>query len=162
MVARAPRPAPRAAGFTLPEALAVLVIVAVLGAIGAPAGGSLIDGQRARSASTDLFSALLMARSEAIKRNTEVTLLPVATDGSWQSGWTIPNPVDSGHPIATHGAVNNATITGPASVVYLASGRVKGLAKPAFDIALPRAASHRCVQVDLSGRPLATAAGCAP
>jgi type IV fimbrial biogenesis protein FimT len=149
----------RTRGFTLPEMLAVVAIVAILAAVGAPAFAKLVAGQRARATVSDIHTALLLARSEAVKRNTEVTLRP-ATEGHWESGWTIPNPADTGHPIAVHPASTGAVITGPGSVVYLANGRVKAETAPAFDISYPNLEGHRCVQVDLGGRPLSTRTPC--
>ena len=148
----------RARGFTLIELLAVVAITAILSAMAAPAFKSLVAGQRARATSTDLYAALVLARSEAIKRDTQVTLQPAAT--TWQAGWRIPNPSDTGHPVANHGPVQGATITGPTAGVYLPNGRVASDTPPSFDIAVDGAASHRCVQVDLSGRPRLLASGC--
>jgi type IV fimbrial biogenesis protein FimT len=148
----------RARGFTLIEMLAVVAITAILSAMAAPAFKSLVAGQRARATSTDLYAALVLARSEAIKRNTQVTLQPAAT--AWQDGWRIPNPSDTGHPVANHGPVPGATITGPTAVVYLPNGRVASDTAPSFDIAVDGAETHRCVQVDLSGRPRLQASGC--
>jgi type IV fimbrial biogenesis protein FimT len=148
----------RARGFTLVELLTVVAITAILSAMAAPAFKGLLASQRARGTTTDLFAALLLARSEAIKRDTQVTLQPVA--GGWQAGWTIPNPSDTGHPVSNHGPVAGGTITGPDSVVYLPNGRVAADTAPSFDIAVDGASSHRCVQVDLSGRPRMQATGC--
>jgi type IV fimbrial biogenesis protein FimT len=148
----------RGRGFTLIELLTVVAITAILSAMAAPAFKSLVAGQRARAAGTDLYAALLLARSEAIKRDTQVTLEPAAD--TWQAGWRIPNPSDTGHPVANHGPVQGATITGPDAVVYLPNGRVASDTAPSFDIAVDGAASHRCVQVDLSGRPRLQASGC--
>jgi type IV fimbrial biogenesis protein FimT len=149
----------RRGGFTLPELLAVVAIVAILASMAAPAMGGLVADQRARAATSDVYTALVQARSEAVKRNAEITLLPV-TAGHWEAGWRIPNPTDSGHPIANHPSVKGGTISGPDSVVYLANGRVKGDTRPQFEIAIANAASHRCVEVDLSGRPLMKTTGC--
>ena len=63
-------------------------------------------------------------------------------------------------PIAVHASVPGAVISGPDAVVYLPNGRVNSDTSPAFDIALDGAATHRCVQVDLSGRPRLLATGC--
>ena len=149
----------RQRGFTFAELLAVVAIVAILAGVAAPAMGGLVAGQRARAATSDVYTALVQARSEAIKRNAEVTLLPT-TSGHWEAGWSIPNPSDSGHPVANHPGVKGGTISGPDSVVYLANGRVKGDTPPQFEIAIDNAESHRCVQVDLSGRPLMKTTGC--
>jgi type IV fimbrial biogenesis protein FimT len=148
----------RRGGFTVIELLAVVAVTAILSAMAAPAFKSLVAGQRARNASTDLYAALMLTRSEAIKRNAQVTLQSAAA--GWQAGWSIPNPTDTGHPIASHGPVPGATITAPASVVYLSSGRVASDTSPSFDIAVDGASSHRCVQVDLSGRPRLLSTGC--
>ncbi len=148
----------RAAGFTLIELLVVLVITAILSSMATPAFKSLVAGQRARAASTELYAALVLARSEAIKRDTEVTLQPVT--GAWQHGWTIPNPTDTGHPVLNHGGVPGASIAGPGSVVYLSNGRVASDTPPSFDIGVDGSPSHRCVQVDLSGRPRLLGTGC--
>lgn len=148
----------RGRGFTLIELLTVVAITAILSGMAAPAFKSLVAGQRARATSTELYAALVLARSEAIKRDTQVTLQPVAA--GWQAGWSIPNPSDTGHPVANHGPVTGGTITGPDSVVYLPNGRVASDTAPTFDIAVDGASSHRCVAVDLSGRPRMQTTGC--
>ena len=106
---------------------------------------------RSRSVSSELYAALSLARSEAIKRNAEVALVPV-TAQQWQHGWSITtNGNDS--KLDNHPAVPGATVSGPDSVVYLPNGRVKDGGRPAFDIALSGDGQHRCIRVDLSGRP---------
>lgn len=155
---RAVRALSRARGVTLLELLVVVAILGVLSAIAAPAFGGLIAGVRARGASSELYTSLVRARSEAIKRNAEVSLVP-GTAGQWQGGWRIPDPAN-GTNIETHGAVPNATVSGPDSVVFLANGRIKGGATPSFDISVSGQAQHRCIKLDLGGRPNQTSAGC--
>jgi len=75
-------------GFTLIEALVVLSIVAIVLAIGAPNLSFLIGSMNARSASFDLIGDLALARSEAIKRNAPVSVVPLV-DGDWSRGWRV-------------------------------------------------------------------------
>ena len=147
----------RASGFTLPELLSVVAIVAILASVAAPAFSSMVAGARARSASSELYAALSRARSEAIKRNAEVTLAP-AMARQWQSGWSIA--AAAGSKLEDHPAVKGATLTGPDSVVFLPNGRIKGGFRPAFDILIGGDSQHRCVRVDLSGRPNQTKSTC--
>ena len=74
------------AGFTLVELVTVLTIVAILAAIAMPNLAVMMAGQRMRATGTDLVSSLLLARSEAIKRNADVEIAP-QTAGDWTSGW---------------------------------------------------------------------------
>ncbi|MDB5755696.1 MAG: prepilin-type N-terminal cleavage/methylation protein [Massilia sp.] len=156
MVSVRPR---HASGFTLPELMAVVLIMAVLGSIAAPSLKDMVSSQRSKGVSSDLFTSLIRARSEAIKRNTEVTLRP-ASAGQWQAGWSIPNPADSGNPLENHGPVPPITVAGPASVVYLANGRLKGATAPSFQISAGAGQQVRCIQIDLSGRPSQTTGTC--
>jgi type IV fimbrial biogenesis protein FimT len=150
------RPASR--GFTLTELLAVLAILSVLAAVAAPSFSAMVGTMRARATSTDLYASLSRARSEAVKRNAQVTLQP---NGPWGSGWYILDPAN-GSKLDDHPAVPNGTINGPASVVFLPNGRVKGGGAPSFDIAIAGQSQHRCVSLDLSGRPNQSSTGCTP
>lgn len=141
----------RPGGFTLPELMMGVAIIGVLGVVAVPNFSTLVDKQRVSGASTDLFSALMRTRSEAIRRNTEVTLTPTSP-GQWHTGWTIPDPADSALIFDAHGAIPHATISGPSRVVYLANGRIKGASAPVFNLVAPDG-SGRCIRVDLSGRP---------
>jgi type IV fimbrial biogenesis protein FimT len=144
-------------GFTLPELMITLAIAAILGTLAMPSMAGIIASQRSKNAASDLHAALTRTRSEAIKRNTEATLSP-NTAAQWQSGWSIPTPGNAAQKLDDHAAIPNATIAGPANVIYLANGRIKGNATPSFDIAV--ADVHRCVLVDLSGRPYQKSSAC--
>ena len=63
-------------GFTAVEALTVLAVIAMLAAIALPSLANVLASQRLRAAGTDLMSSLLLARSEAIKRNAQVEVAP--------------------------------------------------------------------------------------
>lgn len=148
----------RVAGFTLPELMVTVAIVSVLAAMAGPSFSTLIASQRARAASTDLYLALAKARSEAIKRNTNVTLSPKG--GNWQDGWEILNPSDATAKLEDHNALSGLTITGPTSVVYQSTGRIRGASRPQFDFSVANTDAAACVTVDLSGLPVQKSSSC--
>lgn len=151
------RPGRPQRGFTLPELMATVAIVAILAAIAAPGLSELISKQRMKSTSSELYLSLIRARSEAIKRNADITMSPNPT---WAQGWTIPNPADSANPIAVYVPPKNAIISGPASVTFTASGRVRGSAAVSFGLSAANTTAQRCVALDLSGRPYQKATAC--
>ena len=153
----------RSRGFTLPELMIVVAILSVLIAAGVPSFAEFIRNQRVKTASFDLFASLVVARSEAITRRTTVTLTPAST-ANWANGWTITyvDPT-SGSTVTLRDqqAMPNLTITGPTSVVYRSSGRLTGTATPQFQLTSSGASVvTRCLNVDLSGRPVSKAAAC--
>ena len=145
------------AGFSLIELLTVLVVAAILASIAAPSLTGMIASQRTKSVATNLHLALTIARSEATKRNANVTM--AANAGGWANGWVI-FPTDTPANIlqnyaATKNVAISATTTGGAAtttVVYQSSGRVKETATFVVTVAGQSSAS-RCTSVGLSGRP---------
>jgi type IV fimbrial biogenesis protein FimT len=146
-------------GFTMTEILIVVAVIGILTSLAAPSFSQLIKSQRMKSMATDINASLSLARSEAVKRNTNVTLSPT-TAGSWQNGWQIADPDNAGSNIQVHSGFTGVTATGPASVTYQSSGRIQGTTAPAFDISATGVSDQRCVSVDLTGRPNVKAAAC--
>jgi type IV fimbrial biogenesis protein FimT len=85
----------RARGFSLIEILVSLVTLGSLLALGAGSLADVLHGVRLRSLSGDVFQQLLLARSEAIKRNARVVLCKsedgatCAVTGTWEQGWIL-------------------------------------------------------------------------
>jgi type IV fimbrial biogenesis protein FimT len=147
-------------GFTLPELLIVITILVVLMGVGLPSFGEFVRNQRVKTASFDVFSTLVQARSEAITRNTTVTIAPVA--GAWAKGWSVTYTDAGGNviPIRTQDPIPNITIDGPASVVYRGSGRLNGVVDSFELSAAGPTVTKRCISIDLSGRARTKAAAC--
>ena len=136
-------------GFSLIELMIGLVLVAVLLGIGVPLFQSFILEQRLRATSSDLRIALTTARSEAVKRNRVVEVLPNA-DG-WGDGWTIPGP-DGGVDILNHKQTGDVTISGPAEATFTPAGRAVAAAEFEIEVGPESNEVLACLQLALDGR----------
>lgn len=140
------------AGFTVIELLVTVMVLAILATIAAPNMTAFILSTRVRGAATDLYSALIFARSEAIKRNANIDIVPIS---AWQGGWQ----VKSGATVLTQQDAYPATlsIVGPAgTITYQRDGRLSGNATATFAVSAPSntRVTTKTVSVDLGGRAL--------
>ena len=148
-------------GFTLPELMIVLAVAGVLAALAVPSFQSLTQSQQAKNASFELFSNLSLARSEAIKRNANVTVAPLVA-GDWGQGWTITAAAGT---IKSQAALKGVVITlGPASVVYARTGRASPAATFQIDVSPVDTGLRRCIYIGLTGMPRSVkqTAACTP
>jgi type IV fimbrial biogenesis protein FimT len=158
MTAQQPTPGSRQRGFTLIELMIVVTLLAVMLGIGIPSFRGFIAGQRVKTIAYDFATALLVARSEAIKRNATVTIAPT---GSWVGGWTVSTGTTPTI-LATQQPASNVTITTnpnpTASVVYQGNGRIAS--SLTFQFSASGTDSVRCVSVNVSGVPNTTTTSC--
>jgi type IV fimbrial biogenesis protein FimT len=149
------------AGFTATEIMIVVAIVGIVTAIAAPNMADMIKVQRVRAAAFDIVAALTLARSEALKRNQPVTITP--NSGGWSNGWVTKDT--AGNVLQQQGpfTCSSCSFSGPGSITYTSSGRLPlGTAAPQFAVTNANldATKYRCINVDLSGRPVTTQGAC--
>jgi len=84
-------------GFTLIELMITLIIVSILLTVGIPSLKSFMQGNQLVASTNELISAFHVARSEAIKLNTNVTICESSNGTScstagtdkWEDGWIV-------------------------------------------------------------------------
>jgi type IV fimbrial biogenesis protein FimT len=82
-------------GFTVLEALVVLALCGILLALAAPSMSGWHQQQQMQSQAEQLRASLMLARSEALRRQQRVTLCvqgalqTCASQGSWAQGWLV-------------------------------------------------------------------------
>ncbi|MDY6946467.1 MAG: GspH/FimT family pseudopilin [Pseudomonadota bacterium] len=92
--------AARAAGFTVLELMITVAVLGILLGIGVPSFQGIIRQNRIAGQTNELLAATAMARSEAVKRGSTVTICPATSsaDGdantcsgttAWGNGWII-------------------------------------------------------------------------
>lgn len=85
----------RSEGFTLLEALVVLMVLGTLLGLVAPGLSQLRQKHQMQSQAEALLDSLMLARSEALQRQQRVTLCvrgpadACAAEGSWAQGWVM-------------------------------------------------------------------------
>jgi len=131
--------------------MVTLAVAGVIAAYGLPNLRYLITNQRVRGVTTDLVASLIVARSEAIKRNAQVSLVP--NGGDWAAGWTVQV---GGTTLRAQDALTGVTTTGPVgNVTYRGNGRLPGSSQILFTFRSTEMSqiTMRCVVIDASGRP---------
>jgi type IV fimbrial biogenesis protein FimT len=132
-------------GFTLIELMVTLSVAAVLAALAAPSFQGMIASGRINSGTNDLMGTLAVARSEAIRRNTRITVCKSAnqsactTSGTWDQGWIVfvdttratNASVDTGETILSvaQKVAGNTVINGSSGVANYVSFASDGRAK---------------------------------
>lgn len=145
-------------GFTLVELMVTISVLAIIMALAVPSFRQLLEAQRMRAAAFDIVADLVLARSEALKRGTTVTLAPAT--GGWANGWSVSVGTEE---IGKKNRVGNgvAFTAAPSSVTFNGSGRVSSsTAVVRFALENSDASRQRCISLDPSGRPKSTASAC--
>lgn len=126
--------------------MVVIAVMGVLLAIGVPSFQSSIASSRVTTSNNDFVSALALARSEAIRRGTRITVCKSAdgaacvTTGNWAQGWIVfvdttrsaaDAVVDAGEIVVSRAQASSTgiVITGEAAVANFISFSADGTAR---------------------------------
>jgi type IV fimbrial biogenesis protein FimT len=122
-----------------------------------PSFSTFIATQRIKTAAFDLTSTLIQARSEALKRNANVTLSSVS--GDWKNGWALNVGSTT---ISQHESLAGMAVAGPVgTLTYTSNGRLSTSGNTfSFSSSGNASVTPRCISVDLSGIPVSKAGSC--
>ena len=151
----------RQSGFTLIELMIVISIAGVVTAMALPYMRDIILNQRIRAAVTEAHLSLLLARSEAIKRNANIVV--EKSGATWDLGWKVKVEADD-TVLRTNDALKDividcntdadtATEACPALITFTRTGRPTSMLEYRFYIADNTKILMRCVNITLSGQP---------
>lgn len=150
----------RQRGFTIIEVMTVVAIVSVLAAVAIPNLTSMIRNAKLRGVASDLFGDMLTARSEAVKQNCNISVIPTTT-GTWTGGWKVVSAgscTNASYTLVVHtGLDSDIQEVGTASTItYSSNGRVSAGTQIVVFYESTSGTQARCVSVDSSGVPRIT------
>ena len=146
-------------GFTLIETMVTLAIAAILITIAVPSFLTFIQNARLSSQASDLTTAMMYARSEAIARGQQVTIGSTANTVHWEGGYQVA--LQDGTVLRAYSALSGGNhLTGPAaSLVFNSSGYKTPIANISMQLCDSRNISR---QIILSGQGRAQYCSCDP
>ncbi len=130
-------------GFTAVELLVAVAVLAIMVGIGLPSLMTFIERGRVDAAADDLAQSLRYARSEAVTRNTSVTV--VNAGNNFASGWSV---VVNGTTLRQHDPLPAGVTTNFGNNVTFLG---RGMASSSGTITLSYEGHGRCISFTLSG-----------
>lgn len=143
-------------GFTLVELMVTISVMAILLAIAVPSFINASLNSKLNTIANTFVSSAQLARSEAIKRNTPVTLCASSTGtgcaGNWSEGWVV---LAGGQAIAVQGTLAQGFVLAGdvTSIVFQPTGVGADTANLVACRSAPSVgASRRLITVSITGR----------
>lgn len=139
-------------GFTIVELMITLAILGVVLAIALPSYNNTVKNNCLTTDTNSLITSIQLARSEAIKRRQDVSI--IAKGGNWATGWTVQDP--TAFVIQDISLSCDATTVieqgGDTTLVYSDDGFIDAPAE--FEICDDRTAeTGRRISINMVGRP---------
>jgi prepilin-type N-terminal cleavage/methylation domain-containing protein len=131
-------------GFTIVELMVTLAIAAIIISIAAPSFKAIIDNNRVTTATNDFTASIALAKTEAVKRNTNAQIIP--TDGDWNAGYRIGIDLNDCDFTDTVDEVELKIVAAPPSGVTIDSDLTKVEYRPLGGIT--NAGSEQTIQFD--------------
>lgn len=114
----------RARGFTLIELMTVVAVVAIVAALAAPTFTQQMANFRVRSAAESIVSGVNLARAEAARRNSAVSLTLTGTSGGWTVAQVSPSATIQSRSGGETSGVDVASSTSSLEATFLPTGMV--------------------------------------
>jgi len=138
-------------GFTIIELMVVVAIAAIMVTLAVPSMRDMVVATQVRTAASDLYQSVILARSEAIKRASNVDIVP--NSGDWALGWSV---MSGATVLEARDATTNVSVTPNTSgnITYRLDGRLSSNVRnlTLFTTASTSAIAARCVVIDASGK----------
>lgn len=145
-------------GFSLIEMMVAIAVMSILLLVALPSFQATMLSAKLRSYSNELVASVYLARSEAIKSNSVVTMCASSTgtscEGEWGQGWIVLNNDDA--IIQSHGALASGykINSEESKITFLSTGI--GATQTTLTVCRSAPASgdqERVVTISATGRP---------
>lgn len=161
-------------GFSLIELLVVITVLAVLTSLAAPSFRSIVADNLVKTSANELFYAIQLARNEAVKRNTMVSICPSSnqssctSNGNWNVGWIIFEDVNASGSrdnsetlIRVQTALDSSVAAaGPTAIQFATGGYLEPAAVQSVQVSAADSANPRWVCLTAIGKAQVQATSC--